>query len=227
MPTVLITGASRGLGFEFARQYAGAGWHVIATCRDPAGAGALSGLMKTGDVRVEALDVNEFDAVDRLAHSLEGTAIDILINNAGIGGPRQESMDMDEAGFMQVLHTNTLAPLKISQALRAHVAASTQKKIAAISSGLGSIAHNGGGRYAYRTSKAALNMIMKGLAADWAKDGILVAVLAPGWVRTDMGGPGAMYSPEESISGMRRVLAGLTPAQSGKFLTHTGNENPW
>jgi len=227
MPTVLITGANRGLGLEFARQYAEAGWHVIATCRDPAGAAALSELMKTQDVRVEALDVNEFDAVDALAHSLEGTAIDILINNAGIGGPRQDSMDMDEAGFMQVLHTNAMAPLKISQALRAHVAASTEKKIAAISSGLGSIAHNGGGRYAYRTSKAALNMIMKGLAADWAKDGILVAVLAPGWVRTDMGGPGAMYSPEESISGMRRVLAGLTPAQSGKFLTHTGNENPW
>lgn len=228
MPTVMITGANRGLGFEFARQYAEDGWEVIATCRHPDTAEALSELAdRTANVRVEPLDVVDFDAVDQLAETLDDTAIDILINNAGIGGPRQESMDMDEAGFMQVLQTNALAPLKISQAFRKHVVASEQKKIAVVSSGLGSIANNGGGRYAYRTSKAAVNMIMKGLASDWAPDGILVAILAPGWVRTDMGGPGAMYSPEESIAGMRKVLASLSPARSGKFLTFSGNENPW
>lgn len=228
MPTVMITGANRGLGFEFARQYAEDGWQVIATCRAPSNADALARLADaTGNVRIEALDVDDFSAVDDLAGRIGDTAIDVLINNAGIGGPRQESMDMEESAFMQVFHTNTLAPLKISQAFRKHLAASDQKKIAVISSGLGSIANNGGGRYAYRSSKAAVNMIMKGLASDWAADGILVAIFAPGWVRTDMGGPNAMYSPEESIAGMRRVLASLTPDRSGRFLTFSGNENPW
>ncbi|MBD3649669.1 MAG: SDR family oxidoreductase, partial [Pseudomonadales bacterium] len=217
-----------GLGIECARQYAGDGWDVIGTCRDTSSADELQNLAReTGRIRIEPLDVDNFDQVDSLARTLEDTPIDLLINNAGIGGPRQESMDMDESGFMQVLHTNTLAPLKICQAFRSHVAASDQKKMAVISSGLGSINNNTGGRYAYRTSKAAVNMIMKGLAADWAGDGILVAIFAPGWVRTDMGGPNAMYSPEESIAGMRKVLEELTPEQSGRFLTHTGNENPW
>jgi len=225
MPNVMVTGASRGLGLEFAKQYAADGWHVIATCRDPSSASELAAL--AGDIRIEALDVNDFDAVDALAGKLAGVSIDILINNAGIGGPRQGAMEMDEAGFINVLHTNTLAPLKVSQAFHGHVAVSEQKKIAVISSGLGSIAGNGGGRYAYRSSKAAVNMIMKGLAADWANDGIRVAILSPGWVRTDMGGPSAMYSPEESIAGMRKVLANLTEAQSGSFLSHTGAENAW
>lgn len=225
MATVLVTGANRGLGLEFARQYAADGWRVIATCRDPANASELAGLQ--GNIRIEALDVNDFNAVDALAEKLSDVCIDILINNAGIGGPRQGPMDMVEQGFLDVLHTNTLAPLKVSQAFHANVAASEQKKLAVISSGLGSIAGNGGGRYAYRSSKAAVNIIMKGLAADWATDGICVAILAPGWVRTDMGGPSATYSPEESIAGMRHVLANLTKAQSGKFLSHTGAENAW
>jgi NAD(P)-dependent dehydrogenase (short-subunit alcohol dehydrogenase family) len=225
MPNVLVTGASRGLGLEFARQYADDGWHVIATCRDPGSASRLQAL--AGNIRIEPLDVDAFDAVDALATTLADTPIDILINNAGIGGPRQGAMDMDERGFMQVLHTNALAPLKVSQAFRPHVIASEEKKIAVVSSGLGSIANNGGGRYAYRSSKAAVNMIMRGLAADWAKYDIKVAILSPGWVRTDMGGPGAMYSPGESIAGMRKVLAGLTKAQSGRFVTHTGDANRW
>ena len=113
MPTLFITGASRGLGLEFARQYAAAGWHVIATCREPANASELAAL--GGNVRFEALDVNDFGAIDGLAGKLSGVPIDILINNAGIGGPRQGPMDMDEQGFLAVLHTNTLAPLKVAK----------------------------------------------------------------------------------------------------------------
>lgn len=228
MPTVLITGANRGLGLEFARQYARDDWDVIATCRNPGGATELDDLAtETGNVNIEALDVDNFSAVDELAGKLSGRPIDVLINNAGIGGPRQESMDMDEEGFMQVLHTNTVAPLKMCQAFRTNVAASEQKKIAVISSGLGSIENNNGGRYAYRASKAALNMIMKGLAADWEQDGITIVVFSPGWVKTDMGGPNAMYTPEESISGMKEILSSVTIADSGEFLTHTGLENSW
>jgi NAD(P)-dependent dehydrogenase (short-subunit alcohol dehydrogenase family) len=228
MPTILITGANRGLGLEFARQYARDDWKVIATCRDPAAASELEELAReTGNVHVAALDVDDFSAVDELASKFSDLPVDILINNAGIGGPRQESMDMEEEGFMHVLHTNTVAPLKMCQAFRTNLLASEQKKIAVISSGLGSIANTNGGRYAYRASKAAVNMIMKGLAADWEQDGITIIVFSPGWVRTDMGGPNAMYTPEESVSGMKEILSSVTIEDSGEFLTHTGIENSW
>lgn len=232
MTTVLVTGASRGLGLEFVKQYGEAGADVIACCRDPESAEALQGLAKAHDGRtaIHQLDVRDADRVDALAAELAGRNIDILINNAGIGGPRgQTGADISFDGWADVFETNVFAPIKISLALADHVAASDEKKIVTVSSGLGSIAGSmgGGSGLAYSTSKAAVNRAMKQLSVDLKSKGIIVAALAPGWVRTDMGGSSAMYSPEQSISGMRKVIAGLTADTSGSFINHLGETVAW
>ncbi len=232
MTTVLVTGASRGLGIEFVRQYSTAGADVIACCRKPDDAKELQALVdgSGGSIRSMRHDATDFDGIGTLADDLKGEKIDILINNAGIGGPRGEGADAQNfKGWNEVFETNVYGPLKTSLALQDHVAASDEKKIVTISSGLGSIgaARGGGGGYAYNISKAAVNRAMKQLSLELAPKGIIVAALAPGWVRTDMGGPNAMYSPEESISGMRKVIEGLTAETSGAFINHTGETVPW
>ena len=226
MPTVMITGANRGIGFELARRYAADGWRVLAACRDPAKANGLEGL--EGDVRVHRLDVTDFARVDALAGELEGEAIDVLINNAGISDMRQERMDgVDYDRWTEVLRVNTIAPFKVSDAFAGHVARSETRLIVAITSRLGSIELNSGGRYAYRSSKAALNSVMRGLARDLRARGITVAVLHPGWVRTDMGGQDANIDVGESAAGLHAVIAGLGPADSGRFFSYDGTELPW
>jgi NAD(P)-dependent dehydrogenase (short-subunit alcohol dehydrogenase family) len=223
-PTVLITGANRGLGLEFARQYAADGWHVIGTARKPAAATELNGL----DVQVVALDVADPESVAALASALDGQPIDLLINNAGIF-PRVNSLA--EADFEDVARTyavNTIGPMRVTRALLPNLKRGTARQVVSITSGLGSIANNTGGRYyGYRESKAALNMFTRTLAAELAGDGFTCVVLSPGWVRTDMGGPNANLSPEQSIAGMRSVIEKLTPGDNGTYRNWNGETLPW
>ena len=223
MATVLVTGASRGLGLEFARQYADEGLTVIACCRQPAQAKELKKL--SGSVEVEALDVSDDAQVAALAKRLKGRTIDLLINNAGVYGPRSGT---DTAAWLDVFRVNSIAPLHLAHALADNVARSELKRIISVTSGMGSIAQNGSaGDYVYRSSKAALNMVMKGLSNELKDRGVIVAVLSPGWVKTDMGGRGAPLDASDSIASMRRVIAGLKPKDSGKFFGHDGKPVPW
>lgn len=226
MPTVMITGANRGLGLEFARQYASDGWNVIATCRNPAQADELSALE---GVSVKSLNVNDFDAVAALADEMQGTAIDVLINNAGVYGPRGYSLDeLDFGAWQDVMRTNVLAPLRVAQCFAPHVAQSDLKCIATLSSKMGSMTDNGsGGSYIYRSSKAALNAVMVSLARDLASQGVTSILLHPGWVRTDMGGAGGLMDAPQSVSGLRTVIAQARPSRSGHFFNYDGREIPW
>ena len=227
MPTVLITGASRGLGLEFTRQYAADGWRVFAACRDPAGARDLAAV--EGDVSAETLDVDDGPQVAALAKKLSGQPIDVLINNAGIYGPQDLTRDnIDYDAWGRVFRTNAMSPLAVSAAFAANVAQGGQKKIITLSSRMGSIAENdSGGEFIYRSSKAAVNAVMKSLAGDLKAEGITVAVLHPGWVRTDMGGPEAAIEASESVTGMRAVIAGLKESDSGRFFNYEGTKIPW
>ena len=228
MTTILITGANRGIGLEFAKQYAAEGADVIACCRNPAKADALNVLAKAAQFKVMALDVTSPRSVADLKQALAGTPIDILINNAGVGGPRGEahgSIDFD--AWVETLKTNSIAPMLVSQALHDSVKASKLKKLVTITSMMGSIAGHGGGAYAYRASKAAVNSVMHGLSKEWAKDGIVVGIYHPGWVKTDMGGAGAPVTPQDSVKGLRAQIAKLTAASSGAYLDFQGKEIAW
>ena len=227
MPSVLITGANRGLGLEFTRQYAADGWRVFAACRDPAGARDLAAV--EGDVSAETLDVDDGPQVAALANKLSGQPIDVLINHAGIYGPKDVTRDtVVYDAWGQVFRTNAMSPLAVSAAFAANVAQGGQKKIITLSSIMGSIAENdSSGDFIYRSSKAAVNAVMKSLAGDLKSEGITVAVLHPGWVRTDMGGPEGAIEAPESVTGMRAVIAGLKESDSGRFLNYDGTEIPW
>ncbi len=226
MPTVLMTGANRGLGLEFARSYATDGWRVHACCRHPEKAKALKAV--EGDLVVHKLDITDGLRVAGLARELADDAIDVLLNNAGVYGPRSGFGETDFDDWLDVLKINTIAPLRMAERFVEHVARSERKLIVSVSSGMGSIAMNdAGGHYPYRASKAALNMVVKGLSADLAARGIIAVALSPGWVQTDMGGSSAELTPEESVAGMRAVIDGLTPADSGRFLNYQGEDRPW
>ena len=231
MPSALITGANRGLGFEFVRQYLVDGWQVYAACRDPASASELRRLIETSDgkLRMLAMDVTDPASVDAAATELDGQAIDLLLNNAGIIGPQGQTIgNIDYEAWAEVLAVNIMGPMRVSEAFVEHVARSDRKLIVTLTSGMGSIADNSsGGSILYRSSKAAVNMVMRSLAIDLASRGITCVVVNPGWVRTDMGGPNASLQPAESISALRRLIATLGPEQSGKFFNHTGREYPW
>jgi NAD(P)-dependent dehydrogenase (short-subunit alcohol dehydrogenase family) len=228
MTTVLITGANRGIGLEFAKQYAAEGADVIACCRNPAKADALNALAKTAGFKVMALDVTSPKSVEALKQALKGQPIDILINNAGVGGPRGEpkgTIDFD--GWVETLTTNSIAPMLVSLALHENLKAGKAKKLVTITSMMGSIANHGGGAYAYRASKAAVNSVMHGLSKEWAKDSIAVGIYHPGWVKTDMGGAGAPISPQDSVKGLRAQIAKLGAANSGAYLDFQGKEIAW
>jgi NAD(P)-dependent dehydrogenase (short-subunit alcohol dehydrogenase family) len=226
MPSVLIVGASRGLGLEFARQYAADGWRVVATCRDVAGRQALEAV---DGIEIHALDVTDHAAIEDLARSLKNEAIDLLLNVAGIYGPRPALLGgIDYEAWQGVLRVNAMAPLKVSASFVDHVARSDLKRIVTVTSIMGSMERNdAGGAYIYRSSKAAANAVMKSLAIDVQPRDITVVVLHPGWVRTDMGGPGADIDPSESVAGMRRVIGGLSTADNGRFLNYDGASLPW
>lgn len=229
MRTVLITGANRGIGLELSRQYAHEAI-VVACCRKPEKANDLNSLAasSSGRVRVSSLDVTDGRQIAVLAHELRDTPIDVLINNAGISGPRlQDANNLDQNGWLETFRVNTIGPALVSQAFHQHVKTSRDKKIVAITSMLGSTQNNTGGMYAYRSSKAALNNIMKGLSKDWAGEGILIAILHPGWVRTDMGGKNAAISPEESARGLKQQIDSLSAETSGRYRDYAGSELLW
>ena len=207
--TALITGVSRGLGKELARQYAADGWKVIGTER-------------------RELEMTDYRQIREFATKLQGEPIDLLFCNAGISGTKGMAPgSFDFKSWEEVLRVNLLGPAALAEALLDNVAASECKTIAMMSSRLGSISESSGMTLPYSTSKAALNMLVKGLAATLASRRITVVALSPGWVRTDMGGESAPLSPEASVRGLRKVIAGLTPADSGKFLSHDGSAIPW
>jgi len=234
MPTCLITGASRGLGYEFTRQYAAEGWHVIATCRTPDTATALADLALDSSVRVsiEAMDVTDFAQIDAVGQKLSGTSIDLLINNAGIARgdlEHQRVGGMDFSGWLDLLRTNTLAPVKVTEVFLENVAASDQKKIISISSTVGSMQEVNFPVYPYATSKAALNKAMRLMAEQFSEQEIIVANLCPGHAKTDMGlmAEGATVEVVDSVSGMRKIISSLTIKQSGSFTRYNGEVIEW
>jgi NAD(P)-dependent dehydrogenase (short-subunit alcohol dehydrogenase family) len=224
MATILITGAGRGLGLELARQYAKDGWQVIGTVRDDASGKRLDQI----GIEAHALDVSDFAKARELAKRLKGRALDILFCNAGIIGKRGMALSsFDYESWDQVMRVNVLGAAAVAEALVDNVAASGKKTIAMMSSRLGSITESSGATLPYATSKAALNMLVKGLAPSLGGRGIRVVALSPGWVRTDMGGAGAALDPETSVAGLRKVLAGLEAGDSGKFFSYDGSPIPW
>ncbi len=227
MKTVMITGANRGIGLAFAKQYAEEGLQVLACCREPEKALDLKGL--PGNVSIHGLDVTDPEQIRALGEELSEHAIDILINNAGVYGPRNMSFgQIDYGAWARVLAVNTMAPMRIAEAFCRHIARSDKKIMANITSKMGSIEDNSsGGSYLYRSSKSALNAVTKSMAVDLRPKGILCVTIHPGWVQTDMGGPGGLITAETSVRGMRTVLNNLTPDQSGGFFNYDGSIIPW
>ena len=223
MSTVLITGAARGLGLDFVKQYAAKGWKIHACARVPEALKQIE-----GDIHVHKLEVTDYAAVKALAAELKGEAIDVLICNAGVSGTEATVLgSLDPAVWRQTFEVNALAPLMMAEAFTDHVAASKDRKLVAISSRLGSITFANNGRYSYRASKAALNMEWKGLSVDLSPKGLICVVLHPGWVQTDMGGSSATLTIEQSVPAMVKVIDGLKPADNGRFLNYDGTELPW
>lgn len=231
MKTVLITGANRGIGLEHARRYAERGARVFATARLPGEADDLAALAKQHGDRVKVLtyDAGDADAPATLKENIGAQPLDLLFANAGGMGTRRQSFgDVDVDAVLALIRINALAPLKLAEALADNVAQSERKIMAFQTSLMGSIADNGsGGAYAYRLSKAALNMVGKGVANDLRGRGITSVLLHPGWVRTRMGGPSGKISVEECVEGQQRILDALTPDQSGRFYNYDGRELPW
>jgi NAD(P)-dependent dehydrogenase (short-subunit alcohol dehydrogenase family) len=224
MATVLITGANRGLGLEFARQYAAAGWTVLGTCRRPETAGAL----RATGAQVLTLDVTRPSDADRLVSALPDGRLDLLACNAGILGPRTTGLaGCTDTEFDEIMRTNVRGPWRLIVAL-ADALAAAGGKVALLSSRMGSIATVADtNRVAYRVSKSALNMVGRLAALELGPRGVTVLVLHPGWVRTDMGGPDAPLAPEESIAGMRRVIADARPDERWRHRLWSGEDWPW
>jgi NAD(P)-dependent dehydrogenase (short-subunit alcohol dehydrogenase family) len=228
MPTVLITGTNRGIGLAFTKQYAEAGWRVLACCRAPDSASALNALAaKHNNIEVFTLDVAHFAQIDALAQQLNNVAIDVLINNAGVY-PSGDLSDVDVERWLDGFKVNTIAPLKMAKTFAPHIAKSELKKVATLSSKMGSIDDNtSGGSYMYRSTKTAINMVMKSLSVDLAPAGIAVVTLHPGWVETDMGGPNALINTETSVAGLRKVIDNLSLSNTGKFIAYDGKQIAW
>ena len=221
---VVVTGANRGLGLEFARQLVARGDSVIATARQAKEVSELRGL----GVRVERLDVADAASVSSFAAAITGEPVDVLINNAGMGGGRRPFEELDWVELGRFFETNSIGPMRVTQALLPNLRLGTRRVVASLTSRMGSIEDNGsGGAYGYRASKAALNMLNKSLSLDLAHDAFTCVVLHPGWVRTDMGGASATLPPAESIAGMLKVIDGLEPSDTGRFLDWSGETIPW
>ncbi len=234
--TVLVTGANRGLGLGFAGAYAEMGWKVIACCRQTSP--ELQALaQRHAALSIEPLDVANHATIDQLAARLQGQAIDVLLNNAGTygrlgfaeGGVEHQAFgNTDYANWEQVLRVNLFGPMKMAETFIEHVARSEQKKIVTLSSMMGSMGLNtSGGMYAYRTSKAAVNMMMHSMGIDLAGRGIIAVAVHPGWARTDMGGPGAEIDPTESVEGMMAVIENLNADHLGQLTAYDGSVLPY
>ena len=221
MPTILVTGANRGIGLEFARQYAGNGWEVIATARRPDEAGEMRGL---DGVEALALDIASDQSIDMFVDSLGDRAVDLHIANAGMGG-----LDHNErSAIANVINVNAIGATLLARRLTENVKAGEAKKIVAISSNVGSIgATSSSGGLAYRMSKAAMNMAFKSLSIDWAQAGIATMMLHPGWVQTDMGGSNANITTKESVSGMRELIEAMSLDNNAEFRAYDGRYLEW
>ena len=223
MPTVLITGCDRGIGREFARQYDDAGFQVIATCHDPANA-----FTDRPRIRNQPLDVTDFAQFDALARTIGDEPIDLLVSNAGIGLDTRALGAIDFGYVNRMLAVNTVGALKLVETFTENVAAGSLRRVALVTSRMGSIASNlSGGHYGYRASKAALNAIGRSLALDLFPRGIVVVMIHPGWVDTAGGGESAALGVEESVAGMRDVIRRLGNHETGEFLNHAGQRLPW
>ena len=230
MSSILITGSNRGIGLEWCRQYADAGWRVFATCRHPEAAEELSDLARQHPrLSVHRLDVTEAESVYALRAELQHESIDILVNNAGLYLEKYAptaALRFEE--WRQTLEVNTLGPLRVTDALIDLVASSRHKLVVTLSSHMGSIADiTAPGDTYYRSSKAALNAAMKGLSIAVGERGVGVLLLHPGWVKTRMGGWDAPLSPAESVAGMRALIDGFKMEMSGRFFRYDGTDIPW
>lgn len=237
MPTALVTGANRGLGLLYCRHLLTAGWSVHACCRNPLGADELQSLNSAeADLDVHQLDVTDHGNVDQLASQLSDEPIDLLINNAGTYGPEaavpgqayQSVANMDYGIWRDILEVNVLSLFKVTTALLDNIARSDRKLIVNLSSDLASISNNTRGQsHAYRTSKAAVNMITVSLARELAEREITVVSMAPGWCTTDMGGPEGQVDPDESVRAQVPLFDRLGPEDSGRFIDRFGNDVAW
>ena len=228
--TILITGCNRGIGLEMTRQFAEDGWQVIATCRNPSAAWELGELAEANhNIEVHGLDITDYQQMAGLAKDLDGRQLDILISNAGYYGPKGVglgSVDVEE--WRKVLEANTIAPYKLVETFYPNLAGSEYKVIGVLSSKVGSIGDNSsGGGYIYRSSKTALNQVVKSLSIDLAGEGIKVLALHPGWVKTEMGGPNALISTKESVAGLKKILLEASAEHSGRFHNYDGSAIPW
>ena len=226
METVIITGANRGIGLALTSRFLRAGKRVIGACRNP-------GTFEFGDDRsnldVVKLDVTDGEAVSRFVSDLSGDVVDVLLNNAGvIGGDTKSVENVDYDAWREAFEVNTLAPFRLAVSLRANLQRSPRPRIVTISSQMGSLDRKSGpGNYAYQGSKAAVNKVMQALASEFHGDGIVVCPVHPGWVRTDMGGPSAEISAEESASALFDLVESLTIGDTGQFWTWEGKRHPW
>ena len=225
---VLITGANRGLGLEFTKQYAADGWNVLACCRQPQSAMQLQALAHTHpNINIVSLDVADFAQIDALALQLKDASIDVLINNAGVY-PSSSFGDVDYSEWAQGFKINSMAPLKMAEAFVQQITRSQLKKIATITSKMGSIDDNTSGEsYSYRSSKCAVNMVMKSLSIDLKPYGISTITLHPGWVQTDMGGSNGLINAQTSVTGLREQIANLNMDNTGKFMAYDGKAINW
>ena len=227
--TILITGASRGIGAALANYWLGRGHDVIAAARNPEGARDLWELERDYGERLQvvSLDVESAESIAAAARKLEGRAIDVLVNNAGVypSGPSEFPL-VAEADLVKAMSVNALGPIRVTQAFLPHLERARAPIVAVVSSLMGSLGDNRAGKsYAYRMSKAAANMFVRSFAVDYPK--IMAVTLHPGWVATDMGGARAPVKPVDSAAGLAKILDALTPAQSGKFLAYDGRELAW
>jgi NAD(P)-dependent dehydrogenase (short-subunit alcohol dehydrogenase family) len=224
MPTVLITGANRGIGLELAWAYASDSWDVIGTCRRP---DAASELKAIGGVEIHALDVTDDASVAALAKALQCRKIDLLLNNAGVNYRGGTLAEIDYGNWAKTMDANVFGPMRVCDALMDNVLASERKQMAFVSSKMGSIAECTGGSYMYRSSKTALNMAVKCLSMEFGAKGLLAVMFHPGHVRTDMGGPSAPVLPTESAAGIESVLDGAKASDNGCVYNYDGAVLPW
>lgn len=231
MTDVLITGAARGIGFELARQYAEAGDRVYATTRNPQGADQLNALMADfqDQLTVHRMDVGDMDSVRACAAELNGAPIDVLINNAGVWGglETQTFQNMDYENWAFELNVMAMGPFRVIQTFLPNVLAGQDRKVVTLSSQVAAHVYDHVIGYSYASAKAAVNRLMTALATELKDQGIIVVPMHPGWVKTDMAGDVADIYPSESAEGVRRVIADMSMADTGKFLKWTGDVHPW
>ena len=229
--TILITGANRGIGLEMVKYSVDQGWRIFACCRNPHNADSLFNIAKlsNGQISVHIADMQELSTLQALSYELRNEPIDMLINNAGIyGSDKNKFGSVDVDSWLQTFQVNSIAPLKMVEAFSEQLFMGKQKLVACMSSKMGSMADNGyGNSYIYRSSKAALNAVVKSLSIDLKQQGIICVALHPGWVKTDMGGPNAEITTRECVEQLFNHLSLLTIEDSGRFIDIDGSDIPW